>query len=541
MSSGQTALESLLGDALAYAARGWYVLPLHTAIHGKCTCGRACGKQIGKHPRTEHGYKDASRDENMIREWFDLFPNANVGIATGARSGFFSFEYDQRNGGRESLDALIEKYGKLPETVTMLSGGGGEHFWFATPRSVTIASAKLAPGVEVWGEGHYIVAPRSLHASGRRYEFDLSAHPDCMRIADAPDWLMRDLERRALERQTRHDAETLTRQVSERIPRNALAVLRGNVNRDYGSNPAHRDMAALTSFANAGTAFEKVYETFLTHADAETYFAQVHRTNPKRARADLAKSYQNARRFVATRDTQSAKKARELADERRTWAIARAWKGQSGANDLAATLAHCDVVTACARDAYHLSARELCERAGFSQPRTASHANKRLIRLGVIERKTNYDAHIPSRAIQWRLLPLPQSERENLTHSPRKEKSECNISHDAFRTVASRRGRGKRNGIGNAGLQIWLLLQDGEAYDAETVAERTGRGIKKVRKTLSVMFSVEMVERKGEKWIARRDVNLDRVAEQFGTLGEGEKLRQRHEHERKSRFSSQRE
>lgn len=531
------AMDTLLADALDYAARGWYVLPLHTAIRGKCTCGRACGKQSGKHPRTEHGYKDATRDEDVICEWFDFFPNANVGIATGARSGFFSFEYDPRNGGRESFDMLIEQYGRLPETVTSISGGGGEHFWFAIPRGVTIPSAKLAPGVEIWSEGNYIVAPRSLHASGRRYEFDLAAHPDRVKIAPAPDWLLSELERRARERQTIQDTATPRRGHSDQIPRYALQVLRGTANRDYGSNPTHRDMAALASFANAGTPFEKVLELFQREADADTHFAQTHRTNARRARADLAKQYPRAIQFVAQHQTKTAQDVRQLADERRIWAISRTWRGQSGANDLAATLAHCDVVTACAREVYHLSTRELCERAGFVKPITASHANKRLETLRVIERVTDYDAHIPSRAIQWRLLPLSRTEREKLVHSLDKKKSECtNFSHDAFRTVASRRGKGKRNGIGNAGLQVWLLLQDGEAYDAETIAKRTGRGIKKLKKTLSIMFAVGMIERNGEKWKARRDVDLERVAKALGTSGAGERLRAQHRHERQTRF-----
>ncbi len=74
--------SSRLDAALDYASRGWPVLPLHTArSHARCSCGRADCSSPGKHPRTEHGVKDATTDENTIRSWWKEHPTANVGIA----------------------------------------------------------------------------------------------------------------------------------------------------------------------------------------------------------------------------------------------------------------------------------------------------------------------------------------------------------------------------------------------------------------------------------------------------------------------------
>jgi hypothetical protein len=48
----------------------------------------------------------------------------------------------------------------------------------------------LVPGIDIRGDGGFIVVPPSLHASGRRYAWDLSAHPDDVPLAPAPAWLL---------------------------------------------------------------------------------------------------------------------------------------------------------------------------------------------------------------------------------------------------------------------------------------------------------------------------------------------------------------
>ena len=69
--------------ALMYAGKGWHVFPLHTVIDGTtCDCRRSCPKP-GKHPRTANGFKDATTDETQIRKWWGMWPDANIGIATG--------------------------------------------------------------------------------------------------------------------------------------------------------------------------------------------------------------------------------------------------------------------------------------------------------------------------------------------------------------------------------------------------------------------------------------------------------------------------
>ena len=82
-------------DALRYATAGWYVIPLHSPVpNAGCSCGKADCKSIGKHPRTRRGLKDATIDEQTIRQWWRTWPDANVGIVTGARSGLLVIDID---------------------------------------------------------------------------------------------------------------------------------------------------------------------------------------------------------------------------------------------------------------------------------------------------------------------------------------------------------------------------------------------------------------------------------------------------------------
>src|SRR5438128_1428417 len=74
--------------ALLYAQRGWPIFPVHIPTKGECSCGKPACTNKGKHPRTAHGFYDATTDVGVIRVWGEFdFPTANVGIRTGKESG----------------------------------------------------------------------------------------------------------------------------------------------------------------------------------------------------------------------------------------------------------------------------------------------------------------------------------------------------------------------------------------------------------------------------------------------------------------------
>lgn len=176
--------------AMPYARRGWPVLPLHTIRDGHCTCGKANCKSPGKHPRTQHGLKEATADQETIDRWWTRWPDANVGILTGAASCIVALDVDPRNGGDDSLATLEHEHGELPETIEALTGGGGRHLLFAHPGGY-VKSRNVAPGIDVKADGGYIVVEPSLHLSGRAYAWELSHHPEDTELAALPDWLLK--------------------------------------------------------------------------------------------------------------------------------------------------------------------------------------------------------------------------------------------------------------------------------------------------------------------------------------------------------------
>ena len=126
----KTARFSRLKSALRAARRGWHVLPLHWATDGRCSCGDLDCSSVGKHPLTSHGVYDATTDETTIRDWWDEYPEANIGIATRKVSGVIVLDVDPRHGGTESLQQFEKENGQLPEGPAVRTGGGGLHFYF---------------------------------------------------------------------------------------------------------------------------------------------------------------------------------------------------------------------------------------------------------------------------------------------------------------------------------------------------------------------------------------------------------------------------
>jgi putative DNA primase/helicase len=162
--------------ALQYAARSWPVLPMHLVKDGRCGCskGSACDRP-GKHPMTKHGVNDATTNPDQIKSWWAASPDANIGIATGSESGILVLDIDPRNDGARTLKRLKKQLGPLPETVTALTGGGGRHLIFKHPsfpvRKDTTGKL-LGPGVDILSDGCIMIAPPSVHASGKRYRWD---------------------------------------------------------------------------------------------------------------------------------------------------------------------------------------------------------------------------------------------------------------------------------------------------------------------------------------------------------------------------------
>jgi hypothetical protein len=188
----------MLTAALSFARRGWPVAPAHAVVApGKCSCGREdCEpKDAGKHPRTSRGLHDATVDPGIISNWWQKWPDTNVMLVTG--EGLMVLDVDPDSGGDESLATLEARHGRLPETPRVITGRGGAHYYFSVPCEVRCSAGKLGAGLDVRGDGGYVIAPPSRHGLGRSYVWDAGADVDEVPLAPCPAWLLDLIARRA--------------------------------------------------------------------------------------------------------------------------------------------------------------------------------------------------------------------------------------------------------------------------------------------------------------------------------------------------------
>jgi hypothetical protein len=197
VNAAESSPPNLLPAALAYVNRfRWPVFPVHGILNGRCTCGNPECTRPGKHPigkLVPHGLLDATLDEKHVKEWWRDMPYANIGVPTGLASGLVVLDVDVGKTGDESLWDLQERFEQLPATVMALTGGGGFHYLFLHPGAgikVRNSTSAIGPGLDIRGDGGYIVVPPSSHKSGRRYEWELSCHPKDIPLAPVPDWLL---------------------------------------------------------------------------------------------------------------------------------------------------------------------------------------------------------------------------------------------------------------------------------------------------------------------------------------------------------------
>ena len=154
-----------------YAGRGWRVLPIT--------------ENAKSPPLIKEWQVLATDDVNQIKKWWARWPNANIGIATGRESGIFVVDVDPRNGGDETLAALLKEH-SFPETATVKTGSGGSHIFFKCDTKIKSSNGKkLGQGIDLKADGGYIVAARSVHPNGNQYTWNNSKT-----VSDPPKWLL---------------------------------------------------------------------------------------------------------------------------------------------------------------------------------------------------------------------------------------------------------------------------------------------------------------------------------------------------------------
>jgi replicative DNA helicase len=111
--------------------------------------------------------------EQEVEFWFSQWPDANIGIVTGRISGIVVFDLDS-----EHAVQYAEDEGGLPDTPKVKTGKG-YHYYMRYPDFEVRNDVRKELDIDIRADGGYVVAPPSIHGSGRHYEWE-----DCSSIFD---------------------------------------------------------------------------------------------------------------------------------------------------------------------------------------------------------------------------------------------------------------------------------------------------------------------------------------------------------------------
>lgn len=167
-----------------YTAKGYPVFPCRECEEADPETGEIKSE---KSPYTTNGLRGAVRLDRVVSRLWGDHPNALIGVPTGAPSGFFVLDLDVKPGianGHEWLAEMEATYAPLPDTMRAKTANGGTHIFFKHVEGVRNRGG-LGAGVDIRGEGGFVIMPGSAMADGRRY---VLTHD--LPIADAPQWLL---------------------------------------------------------------------------------------------------------------------------------------------------------------------------------------------------------------------------------------------------------------------------------------------------------------------------------------------------------------
>ena len=154
---------SLKEAAKEYVAHGLYVAPLWPG---------------SKEPIRGFAYDMPSKEPERVRYWWDRCEDANIALPTGIAYNsliVIDLDSDGKVNGSDTLHKFLLREGlTFPETATAQSGGGGLHLYFKNDLHIKIESCKdIIPGIDILSEGAHVVAPPSVHPSGRAYKWQI--------------------------------------------------------------------------------------------------------------------------------------------------------------------------------------------------------------------------------------------------------------------------------------------------------------------------------------------------------------------------------
>ena len=110
-------------------------------------------------------YQLVKPDWPQIEQWLERYPDANIGIVTGAISGIVAVDFDSQ----EAFETAQRK--GLLGNALINQTGRGYHAIFPYPDTPIQTTTGILPNVDVRGDGGYIVSPPSIHPDGHVYRW----------------------------------------------------------------------------------------------------------------------------------------------------------------------------------------------------------------------------------------------------------------------------------------------------------------------------------------------------------------------------------
>jgi hypothetical protein len=149
-------MNNLLTAALAYVKQVLSVIPVQAGEKKSL---------IAWEP-----YQSRRAREEEIRAWWAKWPQANIGIVTGAVSGLAVIDLDTVDA-KDKLKELVQGFDLL--SVPRSRTGKGWQLFFKHPGITIPNRAGVLPGLDVRGDGGYVVAPPSIHRNGKQYRWEV--------------------------------------------------------------------------------------------------------------------------------------------------------------------------------------------------------------------------------------------------------------------------------------------------------------------------------------------------------------------------------
>jgi putative DNA primase/helicase len=146
-------MKKILNSLFYYRRKGFSVIPIKTK---------------GKTPIIEwKQFQEERATRKQIESWWRDYPNANIGIVTGAISDIVVIDCDSKTAAK----AFEKTYPEAKSTLQVVTGRG-KHFYFRWADGIrNNVASRLGEGIDVRGEGGFVVAPPSIHETGKKYQW----------------------------------------------------------------------------------------------------------------------------------------------------------------------------------------------------------------------------------------------------------------------------------------------------------------------------------------------------------------------------------